>query len=94
MAIGNKTAKCEKYMENFLLRPCINWEKMFSKCISKKGYVSKIYKELLKLNSKTKKKSKHFEQTFHQRYVDCMTNKCKNTLNRNKLLEKFKLKLH
>ena len=33
-------------------REATDWEKIFSKCISDKGLVSKIYKEHLKVNKK------------------------------------------
>ena len=55
-------------------RQATDWEKIFAKDTSEKRLLSKIYKELSKLNSKKKtlqtiqtKTGKKYRQTFYQR---------------------------
>jgi hypothetical protein len=40
-----------KEMLSKLKRPCTEWETIFASCTSNKGLVTKIYRELKKLNS-------------------------------------------
>jgi hypothetical protein len=46
-----KTFCTTKEMAFKLRRPCIEWEKIFPSYISGKGLVTRIYRELKKLNS-------------------------------------------
>ena len=52
-----KTFCTAKETINKMKRQATEWEKMFANHICDKGLISKIYKELIQLNSKKKKNS-------------------------------------
>ena len=43
---------------------CIEWEKIFANDMNEKGFISKIYKELIQLSIKTKTKTNHQTTCF------------------------------
>lgn len=45
-------------------RQCTEWEKIFSKCVTDEGLLSKMYKQLIQLNDKKMKNpiNRHFSK--------------------------------
>jgi hypothetical protein len=69
-----KTFCTTKEMVSKLKRPPTEWEKIFASCISDKGQIARIYRELKKLNSPKinepiKKWAIEFNRTFSKEEI-------------------------